>query len=72
MQLKNYTREFSYNLKLGFPVMIGLFGHTFVGLMDNVMVGKLGATELAAVSLGTVLCLLQLPLVLDFQLRLHP
>lgn len=32
--------------------MIGLFGHTFVGFMDNIMVGKLGATELAAASLA--------------------
>jgi MATE family multidrug resistance protein len=29
-----------------------MLGHTVVGIVDNVMVGKLGPTELAAVSLG--------------------
>jgi MATE family multidrug resistance protein len=52
MRLRDYTREFPANFKLGFPVMISLFGHTFVGFMDNVMVGKLGARELAASSLA--------------------
>ena len=36
-----YTREFRYNLKLAYPVMIGMLGHTFVQFIDNVMVGQL-------------------------------
>ena len=47
-----YTREFKYNLKLAYPVMIGMLGHTFVQFIDNVMVGQLGTAELAAISLG--------------------
>ena len=47
-----YTREFKYNLKLAFPVMIGMLGHTFVQFIDNIMVGQLGTAELAAISLG--------------------
>ena len=47
-----YTSEFKYNIKLAFPVILGLLGHTLVQLVDNIMVGQLGATELAAVSLG--------------------
>ena len=39
-------------MNLAAPVMLGMLGHTFVSLVDNVMVGQLGATELAAVSLG--------------------
>ena len=52
MNLQNYTSEFRYNLKLAYPVMLGMIGHTLVGFVDNVMVGQLGTAELAAVSLG--------------------
>ena len=52
MNLQQYTREFSYNLKLAYPIILGMIGHTLVGIVDNIMVGKLGPTELAAVSLG--------------------
>jgi MATE family multidrug resistance protein len=34
-----------------------MLGHTIVGIVDNVMVGKLGPTELAAVSLEIALFL---------------
>ncbi|MFK7748994.1 MAG: MATE family efflux transporter [Kordia sp.] len=52
MILQNYTREFRYNLKLASPIILGMLGHTFVGFVDNAMVGQLGTAELAAVSLG--------------------
>ena len=52
MKLSIYTREFYYNMKLAYPVVIGMLGHTLVQLIDNIMVGQLGPTELAAVSLG--------------------
>ena len=35
--LQQYTKEFRYNLKLAAPVMMGMLGHTFVGLIDNIM-----------------------------------
>ena len=44
-----YTKEFRYNLSLAYPVIIGLLGHSFVQLVDNIMVGQLGTAELAAV-----------------------
>ena len=52
MFLSNYTKEFKYNWQLAAPVMLGMLGHTFVGFVDNIMVGQLGTAELAAVSLG--------------------
>ena len=52
MILNNYTKEISYNLKLSYPIILGLLGHTLVGMIDNIMVGKLDPTNLAAVSLG--------------------
>ena len=47
-----YTKEFSTNIRLAYPVILGMLGHTLIGVIDNIMVGRLGATELAAVSLG--------------------
>jgi MATE family multidrug resistance protein len=47
-----YTKEFRYNWHLAAPVILGMLGHVLVGLVDNIMVGQLGAAELAAVSLG--------------------
>lgn len=52
MLLQNYTKEFTYNLKLASPIILGMLGHTFVGFVDNAMVGQLGTAQLAAVSLG--------------------
>ena len=52
LNLERYTKEFRYNLKLAYPVIIGLLGHTLVQLVDNIMVGQLGTAELAAISLG--------------------
>lgn len=61
VNLQQYTKEFSYNLKLAYPIILGMLGHTLIGIVDNIMVGKLGAAELAAVSLETALFLLQFP-----------
>ncbi|MEC8682800.1 MAG: MATE family efflux transporter, partial [Bacteroidota bacterium] len=53
--LSNYTKEFRHNLKIAYPVMLGQLGHILVALADNLMVGRLGAAQLAAVSLGNSL-----------------
>lgn len=47
-----YRSDFRANLKLAYPIMIGQLGQVIVYVSDNVMVGRLGPTELAAVSLG--------------------
>ncbi|MDO4880833.1 MAG: MATE family efflux transporter [Capnocytophaga sp.] len=52
MIFSQYTKEFKYNLRLATPIILSMLGHTLVGVIDNAMVGKLGTTELAAVSLG--------------------
>jgi MATE family multidrug resistance protein len=33
-------KEFSYNLRLAYPIIAGMLGHTIVGIVDNVMVGN--------------------------------
>jgi len=49
---KQYTREFKYNFRLAWPVMVGYLGQVLVGLADNIMVGKLGPVALATISLA--------------------
>jgi len=67
-----YTKEFNYNLKLAFPVMLGMISHTLVGLVDNLMVGQLGATELAAVSLGNSFMFIAISLGIGFSTAITP
>lgn len=72
MNLKNYTSEFRYNFNLAIPVMIGHIGHVLVGLADNVMVGRLGAAHLAAVSLGNSFVFIAFSLGIGFSLAITP
>ena len=69
---KDYYKEFSYNLKLAYPVIISLLGHTFVQLMDNVMVGQLGTADLAAVSLGNSFILVAMCIGIGFSTAITP
>ncbi len=52
MNWKSYFGEFRTNWQLGWPVMVAYLGQVLVGLADNIMVGKLGPTSLAAISLA--------------------
>ena len=72
MQLKDYTKEFKYNWQLAAPVMMGMLGHTFVGFIDNVMVGQLGTAELAAVSLGNSFVFIAMSLGIGFSTAITP
>ena len=70
--LSDYTKEFHYNLKLAFPVILGMLGHMFVSFADNVMVGQLGAAELAAVSLGNSFFFIAMSLGIGFASAITP
>ncbi|MDA8588820.1 MATE family efflux transporter [Flavobacteriaceae bacterium] len=70
--MAQYTKEFRYNLKLSFPVMLGMLGHTFVAFADNVMVGQLGTAELAAVSLGNSFVFIAMSLGIGFSTAITP
>ncbi len=72
IMLQQYTKEFSYNLRLAAPVMLGMLGHTFVGLIDNIMVGQLGTAELAAVSLGNSFMFIAMSLGIGFSTAITP
>jgi MATE family multidrug resistance protein len=51
MTLKTHLKE---NFHLAYPVMLSNLGHVTMGVSDNVMVGHLGATPLAAAGLALV------------------
>ena len=70
--LYNYTKEFKYNITLAYPVILGMLGHMFVSFADNVMVGQLGAAELAAVSLGNSFFFIAMSLGIGFATAITP
>ncbi|CAM3367645.1 putative multidrug resistance protein NorM [Flavobacterium longum] len=72
MNFSRYTKEFSYNLQLAYPVILGMLGHTAIGVVDNIMVGKLGTTELAAVSLGNTMVFIAMSLGIGFSTAITP
>ncbi|MCP4977002.1 MAG: MATE family efflux transporter [Maribacter sp.] len=70
--LKQYTKEFKYNISLSVPVILGMLGHTFVAFADNIMVGQLGTAELAAVSLGNSFVFIAMSLGIGFSTAITP
>ena len=59
--LSKYKEDFKLNLKLAMPIMAGQLGQITVYLADNLMVGRLGAEALAAVSLA--IAIIAVPIV---------
>ncbi|WP_353083610.1 MATE family efflux transporter [Flavobacterium sp.] len=72
MNISQYTKEFKYNLQLAYPVVLGMLGHTLIMIVDNIMVGKLGSTELAAVSLANSMIFVALSLGIGFSTAITP
>jgi multidrug resistance protein, MATE family len=72
MGFSKYTNEFSYNLKLAYPIILGMLGHTLIGIVDNFMVGNLGSTELAAVSLGNSFIFIGMSIGIGFSTAITP
>jgi len=52
--------------------MLGMIGHTLVSFVDNIMVGQLGPTELAAVSLGNSFVFIAMSLGIGFSTAITP
>ena len=59
-------------MKLAYPVILGMVGHTLIGIVDNIMVGKLGSTELAAVSLGNSMIFIAMSIGIGFSTAITP
>jgi MATE family multidrug resistance protein len=72
VNLAQYTKEFRNNLTLAYPVILGMLGHTITGIVDNIMVGKLGAAELAAASLGNSMVFIAMSVGIGFSTAITP
>ena len=72
MNLSIYFKEFKYNFLLAYPVIVGMVGHTLVAFVDNVMVGKLGTSQLAAISLGNSFIFLAMSFGIGFSTAITP
>ncbi|ALU26484.1 MULTISPECIES: MATE family efflux transporter [Myroides] len=72
MNLSVYYKEFGYNIRLAYPIILAMLGHTIVGVIDNIMVGKIGATELAAASLANSFVFIAVALGVGFSTALTP
>lgn len=72
LKLTPYTKEFKRNFSLAYPIILGLLGHTLVGLVDNIMVGKLGTAELAAASLGNSFLFIAMSVIFGYSSGITP
>ena len=72
MQFSRYTNEFWKNSLIAAPIALGQLGHILVALVDNLMVGRLGPAQLAAVSLGNSLVFIALALGIGFSFAITP
>jgi MATE family multidrug resistance protein len=70
--LSNYKFHVKETIKLAYPVVIGQLGHMMLGVVDSIMVGRLGAVPLAASSLVNGLILLILVLGIGMSVALTP
>ena len=52
MMFEGYSTEFKKNMKIALPVMLGQLGQVTVGIVDSLMIGRLGTSNLAAVSVA--------------------
>ena len=50
MNFSDYIPFYKRNLHLAFPIVLSQIGQVMVSLIDNMMVGHVGTTELAAAS----------------------
>jgi multidrug resistance protein, MATE family len=72
LNLQLYTKEFGYNLRLAYPIILSMIGHSLVGFIDNVMVGQIGPVELAAVSLGNSFMFVAMSIGIGFSTAITP
>ncbi|MBG6063655.1 MATE family multidrug resistance protein [Flavobacterium sp. CG_9.1] len=60
------------NIKLAFPIFLGQLAFTFISFIDNIMIGRLGASPLSAFSLSNNLIFLAFALNIGFTMMFTP
>lgn len=70
--MSSYKFHIKETLKLAYPVVIGQLGHMMLGVVDSIMVGKVGAVPLAASALANGLILLIMILGIGMSVALTP
>jgi len=68
----SYKFHAKETIKLAYPVVIGQLGHMMLGVIDTLMVGRIGAVPLAASSLANGLVLLIMILGIGMSVALTP
>lgn len=67
-----YSEQYRKTLKLAFPIVLTQVGQVTVQLVDNAMVGRLGALPLAGVSFGGTVFFLTFVLAMGISMGLTP
>ncbi|NMB81631.1 MAG: MATE family efflux transporter [Ignavibacteria bacterium] len=70
--MKSYSQHIKETFKLAFPISLGQLGHIMMGVVDSLMVGKVGSAQLAAASLVNGLFFLILVLGFGMTFALSP
>jgi len=68
----NYKQHISATIKLALPVSLGFLGHIMLSVVDSIMIGRVGASYLAAASLVSGLFLLVMVLGFGFSIAVTP
>ncbi|MGQ1785110.1 MULTISPECIES: MATE family efflux transporter [unclassified Saccharicrinis] len=69
---QDFTPHYMPNIKLALPVVLSQAGQMVVGLADTIMVGQLGATELAAVSFANSIFIIGLVVNIGLSIAVTP
>jgi MATE family multidrug resistance protein len=72
MILSYFSKDIRGTIKLAYPVVIGQLGHMMMGVVDSMMVGRVGAVPLAAASLANALFFLILVFGIGISMALSP
>lgn len=69
---KDYTFQSKKTFLIAYPVMLSQFGQVMVGVVDSMMVGRLGSESLAAASLGNSIFVLFLTFGIGISMGITP
>ncbi|MBR2947559.1 MAG: MATE family efflux transporter [Bacteroidales bacterium] len=72
MQIREYIPYYKRNLNVALPVMITQAGQVLVQLADNIMVGQLGAAQLAGISFANAILVIGVVFAIGFSQGITP